>query len=233
MANPTAKLILRLCGSIVMNVGLYVLALFLPAGTWRWWRAWVVIALLLLGSVWAIASLYRQHRAVLEERLKPVVQKGQPVIDRILVLVFLVTYLGVAVFVPFDVFRLHLLPRPAAAISWFGLLLMVVGWGIAQRSLRENAFASAAVRHQEERQQRVVDTGVYGVIRHPLYAGGLILLAGMPLWLESYAGVVLAVVPSAVVSIRILFEERFLGRELPGYDSYTQRVRYRLIPLVW
>ena len=93
MANPTAKLILRLCGSIVMNVGLYVLALFLPAGTWRWWRAWVVIALLLLGSVWAIASLYRQHRAVLEERLKPVVQKGQPVIDRILVLVFLVSYL--------------------------------------------------------------------------------------------------------------------------------------------
>lgn len=233
MADSTRKFTLRLILSVVTNVGLYVVALFLPARTFHWWRAWVVICVLLVGIVWAIASLYHSHRSILEERLKPLIQKGQPLADRILASLFLLTYMGLVVFVPFDVFRLHLLAKPEAVVSSLGLVLMAFGWWIAQLSIRENAFASAAVRLQEERQQRVVDTGVYSVVRHPLYAGAFILLIGMTLWLESYASTVLALVPLAVICTRILFEERFLKRELPGYSAYLQKVRYRLVPLVW
>ena len=101
------------------------------------------------------------------------------------------------------------------------------------RALETNAFATTVVRHQVERGHTVVDRGVYGVVRHPMYAGAVLLLVGMPLWLESYAAALLAGVPIATLAVRILFEEQFLRRELQGYDAYAERVRYRLIPFLW
>jgi len=89
------------------------------------------------------------------------------------------------------------------------------------------------VRHQEERNQTVVDRGVYSVVRHPMYAGAVPLLIGMPLWLESYAAALLAIVPSLLLALRILIEERFLKRNLQGYVEYADRVRYRLVPFFW
>jgi protein-S-isoprenylcysteine O-methyltransferase Ste14 len=91
----------------------------------------------------------------------------------------------------------------------------------------------SVVRHQDERHQTVVDTGVYGTVRHPMYAGTVPLLVGMSLWLESYAAALLATVPIALLAVRTLVEERFLKRELKGYDAYAERVRYRLIPFLW
>jgi protein-S-isoprenylcysteine O-methyltransferase Ste14 len=114
-----------------------------------------------------------------------------------------------------------------------GLVLFVAGWWIMTLALRENAFAAPVVKHQEERQHTVIDTGVYGVVRHPMYAGAVLLLVGMPLWLESYAAAILASVPIGTLVLRILVEEQFLRRELAGYDAYTRRVRYRLIPFLW
>jgi len=230
LAPSTSKLILRLTVSVITNISLYALAPFLSARTIHWWRAWAVIGLILFGSAWAIGDLYRSYRSVLEERLKPLFQKGQPVADRVLVSLFFATYMGLVVFIPLDVFRLRLLGKTGIVFSSLGLLLMVLGWWIAQLSLRENTFASVVVRHPQEGQQSVIDTGVYSVVRHPLYVGGLILVVGMPLWLESYAAFLLAVVPLGVISVRILFEERFLRKELPRYDAYAQKVRYRLIP---
>ncbi|MGA2475893.1 MAG: isoprenylcysteine carboxylmethyltransferase family protein [Terriglobia bacterium] len=83
------------------------------------------------------------------------------------------------------------------------------------------------------RRQTVIDTGVYSIVRHPMYAGDVLLMVGIPLWLESYPAALLASVPIATVALRILFEERFLRRELKGYEPYTGRVRYRLIPFLW
>ena len=107
------------------------------------------------------------------------------------------------------------------------------GWWIISLVFKENAFAAPVVKHQEERHQTVIDTGVYSIVRHPMYAGAALLLIGMPLWLESNAGVLLASVPIGILVVRILFEEKFLRRELKGYDAYTKRVRYRLIPGLW
>jgi protein-S-isoprenylcysteine O-methyltransferase Ste14 len=123
--------------------------------------------------------------------------------------------------------------KPATMVSSLGLLLFVAGWWIISLAFRENAFAAPVVKHQEERHQTVIDTGVYSIVRHPLYTGTALLLVGMPLWLESYAAAVLASVPIGLLAVRILFEERFLKRELKGYKAYTGRVRYRLIPWLW
>lgn len=79
----------------------------------------------------------------------------------------------------------------------------------------------------------MIDSGVYGVVRHPMYAGAVLLRVGMPLWPESYAAAMLASFLIGTLAVRILVEEQFLGRELGGYDAYTERVRCRLIPFVW
>jgi protein-S-isoprenylcysteine O-methyltransferase Ste14 len=134
---------------------------------------------------------------------------------------------------PLDVFRFHLMAKPGTLASSLGLVLFVVGWWIMTLTLRENAFAVPVVKHQAERQHTVIDSGVYGVVRHPMYAGAVPLLVGMPLWLESYAAALLASVPIGTLAVRILVEEQFLRRELAGYDAYTERVRSRLIPCVW
>jgi protein-S-isoprenylcysteine O-methyltransferase Ste14 len=105
--------------------------------------------------------------------------------------------------------------------------------GVEHRAFRENAFAAPVVKLQEERHQRVIDTGVYALVRHPMYAGGALVLIGMPLWLQSYTAALSAVVPIGLGVARIRFEEQFLRRAPKGYDTYRQKVRYKLIPFVW
>ena len=224
---------LKLIAGVLLNVLICAVPLFVPAGTLDWWRAWVMVGMSFTGAVGAIASLAREHRGILEERMKPPIQKGQPLTDKIVVLMLLSTFLGILVVTSLDVFRFHLMRKPGTLVSSLGLAMIVAGWWIAYLALRENAFAALVVKHQEERHQVVVDTGVYAVVRHPMYMGGSVLLLGIPLWLESYAGTLVACLAVATLVVRIFLEERFLRRELPGYDAYASRVRYRLIPLVW
>jgi protein-S-isoprenylcysteine O-methyltransferase Ste14 len=223
----------KLAGGVVLNVSIFGVLLFVPAGTLRWWRAWVFLGVVLVCAVASTVSLVRVDKGLLEERFKPPVQKGQPLADKIIVLLLLAGFVGVIVLIPLDVFRLHLMAKPRTIVSSLGLVLFVVGWWMMTLALRENAFAAPVVKHQEERHHAVIDSGVYGVVRHPMYAGTVPLLVGMPLWLESYAAALLAIIPIGTLAVRILVEEWFLGRELPGYDAYTKRVRYRLIPFVW
>lgn len=225
--------IVKLIVSVLLNAIIFGVPLFVPAGTWDWWRAWVIVGVALIGGAGAILSLAREHRGILEERMKPPFQKGQPFADKILVLVLLATFLGILLVTSLDVFRFHLMSKPGALVSSLGLALTIAGWWITYLALRENAFAALVVKHQEDRGQIVIDTGVYSVVRHPMYAGGSLLLFGIPLWLESYPGALIACLAVATLVARISLEERFLRRELAGYDAYASRVRYRLIPLVW
>jgi protein-S-isoprenylcysteine O-methyltransferase Ste14 len=142
-------------------------------------------------------------------------------------------YAGTVILTALDVFRLHLLPEPGVLVSSLGLVLFVGSWFLITRVLRENAFASAAVRYQEERDQRVIDTGPYAIVRHPMYAGAIPLVLGLPLWLESYAAVLAGLLVCGVMSTRVPLEERFLLSHLPGYAEYVRRVRWRLIPGLW
>jgi protein-S-isoprenylcysteine O-methyltransferase Ste14 len=225
--------IFKLTSGIVFTVAIFGGLLFLPAGTLDWWRAWVFLGVVFVGTVASTVSVSRVNKGLLEERFKPPLQKGQPLADKIVVVLLIAAFVSLIVFIPLDVFRFQLLAKPGTLVSALGLVLFVGGWWIMTLALRENAFAAPVVKHQEERQQTVIDSGVYGVVRHPMYAGAVPLLVGMPLWLESYAAAMLASVPIATLAVRILVEEQFLRRELAGYDAYTERVRYRLIPFVW
>ena len=220
-------------GGVVLNVATFGVLLYLPAGTLSWWRAWVFLGAVFVGAVASTVTLFRVNQDLLEERFKPPVQKGQPLADKIVVVLLIAGFVGLTAFIPLDVFRFHLSAKPGTLISSLGLVLFVVGWWIMTLALRENAFAAPVVKYQAERQQRVIDSGVYGVVRHPMYAGAVLLFVGMPLWLESYVATVLAAFPIGILIVRILIEEQFLRRELAGYDAYTRKVRYRLVPSVW
>jgi protein-S-isoprenylcysteine O-methyltransferase Ste14 len=218
---------------VVFNVAFYALLLFVPAGTLRWWRAWVFLAVTVAVMAAAIYNILPDNAGLFSERARGVIQKGQPLWDRVFVILLIVSYVGQIVFIPLDVFRFHLAPKPGGLVSFFGLALYVAGWWIMTLAMKVNPFAVPVVRLQEERDQRVVDTGIYALVRHPMYAGFPPMVVGPALWLGSYTAALLAIVPIVVLAVRSIFEERFLKRELKGYDAYTEKVRYRLIPFVW
>ena len=219
--------------SVVFNVVFYGALLFGPAGTFDWPRAWFLLGVLFVATVATVIALFPGRRALIDERFKPPIQKGQPFQDKVLTVVLLSSYVGDVLLVGLDRFRLRLLPPPGAVVSWFGLVFFVAGWTLLVLAMRENTFAAPVVKHQKERGQRVIDTGVYGIVRHPMYAGGALFILGLPLFLESYAATAAAAIPIGAMIARIFVEERLLARELEGYRDYAARVRARLVPGVW
>ena len=223
----------KLAAGIIFNVAFYALLLFVPAGTLHWWRAWVFLAVTIAVMAVAIFSILPDSADLFSQRAKGVIQKGQPLWDRVLVILLVISFVGQIVFIPLDVFRFHLVPKPGGLVSLFGLALYVAGWRLMTLAMKANPFAVPVVRLQEERHQRVIDTGIYAIVRHPMYAGFAPMVVGPALWLGSYVAALLAIVPIAVLAVRSVFEEKFLNRELKGYAAYVERVRYRLIPFVW
>jgi len=223
----------KVIAGVAFNVVLYALLLFVPAGTLHWWRAWVFLAVTVAVMAAASFSILPDNSDLFSQRAKGIIQKGQPAWDRVIVILLVASYVGQIVFIPLDVFRFHLAPKPGQIVSLLGLALYVAGWWIITLAMKVNPFAVPVVRLQEERHQRVIDTGIYAVVRHPMYTGFVPMVVGPALWLGSYVAALLAIVPITVLAVRSLFEERFLKRELKGYDAYTEKVRYRLIPFVW
>jgi protein-S-isoprenylcysteine O-methyltransferase Ste14 len=223
----------KVIAGVVFNVALYALLLFVPAGTLHWWRAWVFLAVTVAVMALAIFSILPDNADLFSQRAKGIIQKGQPLWDRVLVILLVVSYVGQILFIPLDVFRFHLMPKPGGLVPFLGLALYVAGWWIMTLAMKVNPFAVPVVKLQEERHQRVIDTGVYAVVRHPMYSGFAPMAVGPALWLGSYTAALLAIVPIAVLAVRSVFEEQFLKRELKGYEFYTEKVRYRLIPFVW
>ena len=209
-------------------------ALFVSAGTLAWVRGWVLLATLLLVRIAGAAVVYRVNPALLRERAKLPIHDGQSWTDRMLVASVVATgFVGLPAIAGRDGFHWQLLPRPSWWLADIGLVLFILGWMLKSIALRANAFAVAVVRVQRERAQAVVDSGVYGVIRHPFYAADPLIFLGLSLWLESSMATLCAAIPSALMVLRLLVEERILERALPGYSEYAARVRYRLIPGVW
>ena len=209
------------------------LVLFYPPGDVGWARAWGLVAIFFVTAAASMALLARTSPELLAARFTPPIQRGQPAPDRVVVLSFIVAFVGALRFVPYDVFVLRLLPAPGGGVAAFGLALVLVGWSIVTWAMHANAFAIPVVKSQADRRQRVVDGGPYAIVRHPMYAGIALVLLGMPLWLGSTAGALVALVPIAILAVRIGIEERFLRAELAGYDAYAARVRSRLVPGMW
>jgi protein-S-isoprenylcysteine O-methyltransferase Ste14 len=225
---------LRVMIRLIADTVLVASLLFVSAGTLAWERAWVLLAVLLFVRAVGVLAVYRINPGLMRERARLPIHKEQFWVDRVLLLGVLATgFLGLPIIAGLDAFRWHVLPRPLPAVAGTGLVLFALGWSIKSLALRANAFAVAVVRLQNERSHAVADSGPYGVVRHPFYAADPLILVGLSLWLESYATALAAVVPIALMVMRLRQEERFLRRELPGYTAYAERVRFRLIPGIW
>ncbi|MHC5754144.1 MAG: methyltransferase family protein [Nostoc sp.] len=225
--------ILKVLIAIVWNIAIFGGLLFLPAGTFDWWRAWLFLGVVEIATIATMIGVFRENQDLLDERFKPPIQKEQPLPDKIITSLLVIAFLSLVVFIPLDVFRFQLLVKPGAIASAVGLIFFIAGWWIISASFKANTFAIPVVKHQVDRQQTVIDTGVYGIVRHPMYAGATLEMIGMSLWLESYAAALLAIVPISLLVVRIAFEEQFLKQELKDYDAYTEKVRYRLLPYLW
>lgn len=223
--------------------GLFQLALFgaflivpaglVPGGTWCWPRALIflgVYGFILEATIFTFAVV---APANLEARLKAPASKKQPKADRIVTTILMLTGLIWFVSIPVDVFYLKLLPTPQFVMSMFGGALILLGFVIIIAAIYQNSFAVPVVEDQTDRGQTLVDTGLYAVVRHPLYVGLLPFFAGLALWLGSYAGLISVSSWLIVLIARIVVEEKTLRNTLPGYTEYIKRVRYRLVPFVW
>jgi protein-S-isoprenylcysteine O-methyltransferase Ste14 len=217
----------------LFQVALFAALLLIPAGTWHWPRA--IQFLMVYGIVLSVSivALARRAPASLEARLMAPVAKSQPMADRVVSSFLFLSLFAWLIFIPIDVFRLRLLSPPLFEVSILGAALLLVGFWVIMTALVQNSFAAPIVTDQSERGQVLIDTGLYGRVRHPLYLGLLFFFIGLALWLESYASVMALLLPFVFLIARIKVEERTLRETLLGYDDYTKRVRYRLAPFVW
>lgn len=220
----------RLVGRLVGLVVLFALVLFVPAGTWRWPAAWAFVGLYLAFAVPVGAWLFRRNPALLAERLnwRKRAPKGW---DRALTAGFLPVFVALFVVPALD-FRLgwsHVSPVLRAIafvlVAGFYVLLALV--------LRENPFLSRVVEVRPDAGHRVVTTGPYAIVRHPMYAGYLVWLIAVPIALGSLLALAPAALLAGAIVTRTVLEDRTLHAELPGYPEYAARVRWRLLPGVF
>src|SRR5438105_2303846 len=219
---------------VIADAVVVAIVLFVAAGTVAWQRAWLLVAVLLVVRTLTAVAVFRVNPALLRERATVLIHRNQPWADRLVLLAFMATaFVGVPAVAALDAFHWHALPSPPFVLAGVGLVLFVLGWTIIAVALRENPFAVTVVRHQNERQHTVVVTGIYGVVRHPMYAGNTLVTVGLSFWLGSYAAALFAAIPLGLLMVRLGLEERFLRRDLPGYREYAARVPYRLLPGFW
>ena len=226
-------LIIRGLLGVVFQVALFGAGLYLPAGTWDWPRAaqfLVSYTLIVSVSVFVLARFAPQG---LEARLAAPVDRTQPRGDVVASALLFSSIAAWWVFIPFDVFRLELLPPPSLLVSALGAVVSVGGLGIIILTIYQNAYVMPIVKEQSDRGQVLVDSGLYGRIRHPMYTGMLLWLLGLALWLESTAAALAVALMFPSIWLRIRVEEQTLAENLPGYAEYMARVRYRLFPRVW
>ena len=216
----------------IVWLGSMALCLFLAAGSWAWVQAWVFIAIFFFGSLGFAAWLAPRDPALLNSRMEPLAQKGQPLWDRAFLLGFIGVWYLWLILMGWDTQRYHWSSLPVVANA-IGAALIVAGFLATLAVFRANSFAAPQVRVQSDREQRVIDGGPYALVRHPMYAAAILYLFGMPLLLGSAYGLMAPPLFIVGVSLRAIGEERTLARELPGYADYMTRVRYRLIPGVW
>jgi protein-S-isoprenylcysteine O-methyltransferase Ste14 len=223
-----SKLIIR----TVVWIAVLGVILFGAAGTLRWPAGWVFLAE--LGGFGLAIGLWlaRHDPALLAERMSTFVQPAQKTWDKVFMAVIFVLWTGWLVLMPLDAVRSRWSQVPVWAQA-IGAILIALCMYLAYLTFRENSYAAPVVKIQRERGHRVVGTGPYAYVRHPMYAGALLFFIGTPLLLGSWWGLAAAPVMAAVMAVRAVLEERTLANELPGYRDYAARVRYRLIPGVW
>jgi protein-S-isoprenylcysteine O-methyltransferase Ste14 len=216
---------------VAVSFLLMAASLFLPAGTLAWPAGWIFLILLHGWLLVGIGLLLKHNPGLLEERLS-VTQLNQKTWDKIFIILYQLLLFAWLVFMPLDAVKYHWSQVPVV-LQVVGGTILIASFIVISLTFRENAFLSPTVRVQHERGQMVISTGPYRYVRHPMYAGGLLLFLGTPLLLGSWYGLLLVVLLIFVGAGRAVLEERVLSEELPGYSAYMKQVKYRFIPYVW
>jgi protein-S-isoprenylcysteine O-methyltransferase Ste14 len=203
--------------------------LFLPAGTLDYWQAWVFLAVFTVVSIIPTVHLLRKDPAIVERRMRAGPKAETRPVQKVVVAGIMILFCALLVFSALD-HRFGLSPVPLA-VSLIGDALVAIGLGISLYTVIENNYAAANITVESD--QKLISTGLYGLVRHPMYMGSMIMLAGIPLALDSWWGLAFLIPAMIVLAVRITDEEKMLTQELTGYREYTDTVHHRLVPYVW
>jgi len=225
-------MIRRLVQKSLAGFAIMLVLLFVPAGTLAWPAGWALLIEFSIASTLITRWLLRHNPELLAERMAPLIQRDQKPWDKVLMAAFLFLWCAWLVVMSLDAARFGWSDVPLW-LQALGAIAIAVGMYITFLTMRANTFASPVVKIQAARGHRVVSDGPYAVVRHPMYGGALLLIAGIPLLLGSWWGLAMALIIVLLLAIRAVMEERTLMAELPGYTDYATRVRYRMIPGVW
>ena len=223
------KTALQVTATSVLSFGLFALALFWPAGTFDYWQGWVF-----LGIYAALSAIYTAYMGVtnpaaLRRRMNAGPQHEVRPVQKVIIAGVVLAFAALLVVSGLDHrFGWSNVPTPVVAL---GNLMVVVGLTIAMLVVIQNSYAAANIT--VEADQPVVSTGLYGLVRHPMYFGSMVMLIGIPLALGSFVALVIDVLYVVLFAARILDEEKALTQDLTGYREYTEKVHSRLVPGVW
>jgi len=227
--RPTPIILgLLLVAAAVIYIGL----LLWLSGDWHWVEGWIFGGWFVSFASVVLLWLRSRDPALLAERFRMPGTGGESRSDLAIVILMKVCWLAFFVVPPLDV-RFGWTPRLPLWCEVCGGILLLGGSFPFFRAFTDNTFASQLVRIQTERGQYVIDTGVYGFVRHPMYLGACLAFVGGALLLGSISGLLLALALVGLLIVRIFGEEKLLARDLEGYKEYLQKVRYRLVPHVW
>ena len=224
------SLYLRAIRATLIGTVAFLALIFIPAWTLDYWQGWAFVGTLSVSSVLVTIYIARYDRELLESRLRAGPGAEKTSAQKVIVAVGLVVFVPAIVIMVLDHRFGWSAPVPAY-LSIVGDALGLLGILIYFLVVRENRYAASTVTVAEG--QTVVSTGPYAIVRHPMYAGAILVLVGAPLALGSWWGLLLTPLFVAWFASRLLNEEKFLRANLSGYQDYTRAVRYRLVPHIW
>ena len=223
------KTALQVTATSVLSFGLFALALFWPAGTFDYWQAWVFLGVYVALSVIYTVYMGLTNPAVLRRRMNAGPQYESRPVQKVVIAGVVLAFAALLVVSALDHrFGWSNVPTPVVAL---GNVLVVVGLTIAMLVVSQNSYAAANITVESD--QAVVSTGLYGLVRHPMYFGSLVMLIGVPLALGSFWALLIDALYVVLFAVRIFDEEKTLIEELSGYREYTEKVHSRLVPGVW
>jgi len=230
--NTSAKALWQVIFSLVYLL-IFPVILFFLSGDWHWTEGWIFSLIFCSLSFTTVVYLSVTDPALLNERFGPPLQKGQKSWDKIWLSSFFLGFLIWFAVMPLDAKRFGWSPEFPLWIKIVGTLLFIFAFIILFSALKENTFAAPVVKLQKERGQKVISTGLYGIVRHPMYSGGTLLFIGGSLLLGSVYGLALGLLLIILIAVRSVGEEEMLRHELDGYNEYMKKVKWRLIPFVF